>query len=382
MEGVESIERALEEDLEDWELVTRFLPEDWERMARVTRALRRTKKFADADSLLRTLLIHLAAGCSLMETAARARRGGVAQVSGVAVWKRLREAGEWFRWMAQALMAQWVERLPHAILPGGYRLRLVDASTVSEPGSTGSDWRLHYAVELGTLQCDFVEVTDVKAGESFKRFPVQAGDLLIGDRAYANPPGVAHVVRNGGDVLVRLTRTNLPLETPEGRAFPLVKRLERLGRTEVGDWACRVKSDRPAEGFLAGRVCAIRKSRAAAERARTELLREAQKDKRTVHPDTLTLASYVVIFTTVPAPRLSAVAALEVYRGRWQIELVFKRLKSLLALGHLPKKDPQGAKAWLLGKLLVAFLVEAFIHAGEAFFPWGYPLGAPRPEGR
>ena len=382
MEDLESIERALEEDLEDWELVTRFLPEDWERMARVTRALRRTKKFADASSLLRTLLIHLAAGCSLKETAARARRGGLAQVSGVAVWKRLREAGEWFRWMAQALMARWVERLPHAVLPGGYRLRLVDASTVSEPGSTGSDWRLHYAVELGTLQCDFVEVTDVKTGESFKRFPVQAGDLLIGDRAYANPPGVAHVVRNGGEVLVRLTRTNLPLETPEGRPFALVKRLEGLRRTEVGHWACRVKSDRSDEGHLAGRVCAIRKSRAAAERTRTELLREAKKDKRDVHPDTLTLASYVVIFTTVPAERLSATAALEVYRGRWQIELVFKRLKSLLALGHLPKKDPQGAKAWLLGKLLVAFLVEAFIHAGEAFFPWGYPLGAPGPEGR
>jgi hypothetical protein len=62
------------------------------------------------------------------------------------------------------------------------------------------------------------------------------------------------------------------------------------------------------------------------------------------------------------------------YRGRWQVELAFKRLKSLLGLGHLKKVDPQGAKAWLQGKLLVAILIEALISLAERFFPWGYPI--------
>ncbi len=80
------------------------------------------------------------------------------------------------------------------------------------------------------------------------------------------------------------------------------------------------------------------------------------------------------VFTTVKATRLSAAKVLEFYRGRWQIELVFKRLKSLLALGHLKKVDPAAARSWIHGKLLVAFLVEALLREGDAFFPWGYLL--------
>ena len=60
------------------------------------------------------------------------------------------------------------------------------------------------------------------------------------------------------------------------------------------------------------------------------------------------------------------------YRRRWQIELAFKRLKSLLQLGHLRKTDPEGAKAWLQGKLLAACLIEQLILTGERFSPWGY----------
>ena len=93
-----------------------------------------------------------------------------------------------------------------------------------------------------------------------------------------------------------------------------------------------------------------------------------------MRPETLEAAKYVFVFTTVPRTDLSARQALEMYRGRWQIELVFKRLKSILGLGHLRKTDPASAKAWLQGKLLAAFLIEALIRCGESFFPWGWPL--------
>jgi hypothetical protein len=53
---------------------------------------------------------------------------------------------------------------------------------------------------------------------------------------------------------------------------------------------------------------------------------------------------------------------LEYYRLRWQIELVFKRMKSILGLGHLPKKDPISSQAWLEGKLFVGLLIERMIH--------------------
>ena len=114
---------------------------------------------------------------------------------------------------------------------------------------------------------------------------------------------------------------------------------------------------------------------AAAEKARKQIVKEARRKGKRVRPERSEAAGYIMVFTTVSD--LSAAEVLEIYRLRWQIELVFKRLKSLMGLGHLRKVDIQGAKAWLHGKLLVAFLVEAMLRAGETFSPWGYPL---RPE--
>ena len=90
-------------------------------------------------------------------------------------------------------------------------------------------------------------------------------------------------------------------------------------------------------------------------------------------PETLEAAGYIVVFTTLHR-NVSPTTLLEMYRGRWQIELAFKRLKSIMGLGHLKKTDVDAAKAWIHGKLFVAFLIEALISEGERFSPWGYPI--------
>ena len=81
------------------------------------------------------------------------------------------------------------------------------------------------------------------------------------------------------------------------------------------------------------------------------------------------------MFTTLESTAIAATKVLELYRGRWQIELAFKRLKSLLELGALPKKDPPGAKAWIYGKLFAALMIETLIRNAESFSPWGYRIG-------
>jgi len=57
-------------------------------------------------------------------------------------------------------------------------------------------------------------------------------------------------------------------------------------------------------------------------------------------------------------------------------QLVFKRMKSILGLGHLPKKNPQSARAWLAGKLFVGLLVERMIATARTISPWRYELPA------
>ena len=361
---------------DDWEIVQRLLPERWQEKARELGALRRCREFPDAPTLLRVLLIHLAEGCSLRETVVRAAQGGLVSVSDVALLKRLKASGEWFGWMGEQLVQRWANPTAKSLWEAGLRVRVVDGSQVSEPGATGSTWRIHYSALLPTLRCDEVHVTELTIGESLRRFAVRAGDLLIADRGYANRAGVRHVVDHGGAVIVRMNLTNLPLLDAQGRPWNLLRRLRTLSSARLGDWAVWLEDDK---GQLAGRVCAIKKSRLAAQRARDKALRESRHQGHEIQPETLEAAAYTFVFTTLDK-RFSAATILEMYRGRWQVELAFKRLKSLLSLGHLKKFDPQGAQAWLQGKLFVAILIEVLISAAERFSPRGYPIQSAAPS--
>jgi hypothetical protein len=322
------------------------------------------------------LLIHLAEGISARETVVRARLGGLARVSDVALLKRLKASGEWLRWMAEKVMTNWLLVKPAAVFGGGMTVRVLDATTVQEPGVTGSMWRLHYSVRLPSLQCDEVHVTGRGIGESFKRFAVKAGELVVADRGYAHPEGIAQVLKAGGHVLVRINLTNVPLRSPSGAAMTPLTRLRKLKAGQMGEWDVRLPL---AQGLVPARLCAVKLSAQAAARARKKAMANNNRRGHQIQPETLEACGYVMVLTTLAQSKMSATDVLEIYRGRWQVELAFKRLKSLLRLGHLKKTDPEAARAWLHGKLLVAFLIEALIAAGHFFPPWGYPFEAPFP---
>lgn len=360
-------------EFEDWAVLSTFLPIGWDEQARKLGAIRRARYIKEPATVLRILLLHLASGCSLAETAARASAGGLAQISAVGVYKRLRAAEPWLLWLAQNMRG--AANLPMEVL--GRKLRAVDATAVSEPGATGADWKVHYAVNVADLQCDFFELTDIRhGGETFRRVPVVGGDIMMGDRVYATPPGVAHVVGAGGDVLVRLNRATLPLFDRYGKRMALLPLLRMLKGKSPREWAARVQN--PHGGWIAGRLIALRQSVEAANWQLKRLQREARHKHTPLSKDALEFAHYFMVWTSLrsdPEARL----ILELYRLRWQIELVFKRMKSILGLGHLPKADPLSAKAWLEGKLFVGLLIEHMVDTASSFSPWGYSL-APAPE--
>jgi Transposase DDE domain len=150
--------------------------------------------------------------------------------------------------------------------------------------------------------------------------------------------------------------------------------LRKLRIGGIGEWDAILPGAKGEGDDLPVRVCAIKKSKEATEQARKKIRRLASKKGHETKPETLESAAYVVILTTAPATRMSAESALELYRARWQVELVFKRMKSIIGLGHLPKVDPESSRAWLHGKLFVALLTETLVHATESLSPWGYPI--------
>ena len=370
MSKIESQKAGLQED---WELLVSFLPDNWQDLAAETGALKGLRKNKSAENLLRMLLLHLGCGHSLRETAVRARQEGLAELSSVALWNRLRKSQAWLRSLCLELFR---ERGVELSATGGLQVRAVDATTVKEPGKTGSLWRVHYSVRLPSLACDFFRLTETAGrgtGESFVQFPIQAGDYLLADRGYSTARGLRHVVQSGGRVTVRVNTGSLVLETVEGRPFDLLGAVGTLRRAgKISSWDVQVVD---AAGVAAtGRACALRKTQEAIRIAHKSLRRQATRRRKQLRPETLEYAKYVIVFTTYPATEFSATDVLEWYRTRWQVELVFKRFKSLAELGHLPKHDEHSARAWLYGKLFVALLVEKLIGHARAISPWGYHL--------
>lgn len=356
---------------ENWKVLAKFFPANWEEMAKTSGALQRQRKLKSATDLLRLLLIHLADGCSMREAVTRAKQGGVVSISDVALLKRLRSSSEWFRLMAlELLKRRGVETKAPAWL-SSYNVLSLDASVITEPGSTGTDWRLHYSLKLFGLYCEQFLITRPAVGESFVNFKVKAGDLIIGDRVYGSLKGFQFVKKHRGDFLVRFKPKAFQLCRSHGRSFDLLSELHELSLGKVGDWYLQASTGGGRK--LAVRLCAIRKSEQAADEAIIKMHRTYKKKQKSIDPKTLELQRFVILITSLENS-IEAKLVMELYRFRWQIEIAFKRLKSIMGLGHLPKIDEASARAWLHGKLFVALLAQAIVDEGRFFSPWGYPI--------
>ena len=355
----------------DWKILTSFLPKNWELQAEELGALTRKRKIASADSLLHVLLIHLADGKSLRSTAAYAKQAGICEISDVALLHRLKVSGNWLRNMAEGVLQNMPVKVEK--LTSKYQVRIVDGSVVNEPGATGSDWRIHYSFLLENLKCDDFHITSIKKGETLKIYEIKENDIILGDRGYCKRTGIMHVLKNDGNVILRFHSTSLPLFTRKNKRLALLKRLKKLKGNEIGDWDVWFK-DPENNQLVKGRICAMRKSDEAIEKAKKKAIRSASRKGHKLREETLQHAEYVIIFTTLSRHIFKSKKILSLYRGRWQIELVFKRLKSIVKMGHLPKKDEESCIAWLHGKMLVTLLTERLHQEADFFSPWGFPL--------
>jgi len=358
-------------ELDDWEVLKGFLPAGWREQAKVLGAFQRSRKVKDAEALLRLLLIHVAGDCSLRMTALRAGEAGVCEVSDVAVLLRLRGAEKWLGWMVSEMVSRHMAAVPRELDVGNWRLCVADSTALREPGGLGTAWRIHYLLDFPSLGCIDQQVSDAKTGESLRMFDFAPGQLALVDRGYGHRADIAHVVGQGADIVARISRTALPVHDANGERFDLLAQLRTLASAEIGAWAVHFTYE---DKRIAGRICAVRKSEAAAARERARIRRAAQQKRKRVSPEALQAAGYTFVFTSLPAS-VPAAAVLELYRARWQVELAFKRLKSLLGLSRLKKHDPAAARAWIAAKLLVALLIEDMLAAAEHFSPWGYTLG-------
>jgi hypothetical protein len=331
-----------------------------------TGAFVRRREIQSPSDLLQLILTWAVGGCSLRETVALAAEAGLADVSDVALLKRIsRSCG----WLASLLTDLLADRVENAEM--NTRIRLIDATAISSPGDQGTSLRVHMAMQLGTNRCDTIEVTDGRGSESLDRFTYSAGEIVIADAGYAHRAALAGVAEAGAYFLVRLPWSSLPLETVDGEPFDLFTTLDGLPEAEPGEFQVQFRP--PKAQPVVCRLIAIRKTEALAAEARQRVLANSKRHgTKATDLRTLTYAGFICVLTNAPV-ELSSRSLLDLYRFRWQIEMKFKNLKSVLDLDNVPARSPELLKAYVLAKLLVAVVIDRLLSA-ESFFPWGYPM--------
>jgi hypothetical protein len=332
---------------------------DLDRLALETKAIQRKRKIGDGASLLRLALARGPGGFSLRQTSGWVSLLKIGELSNPGVHYRLKQAVAFLAAIVGLLLAV---KAPGARLRWpGRTLRLADGTCVSKPSSKGTDWRIHGVFDLGSGGFSHLELTDKHGAEALERGAPLAGEIRIGDRGYARAPVLKRFLAAGGgmaDFIVRLGWNALRLSTIRGKSFDLIKYLQRLPAGMRPHEVTLRAAAGPGQGALPLRLIVQRKTPEATEATRLALRRAAIKKGKKLDPRSLIAAEFMILGTSLPKRGYSAKDILAVYRLRWQIELAFKRLKSLLHIDRLPTRTERTSRSWLYAHLILALLCD------------------------
>lgn len=340
-----------------WSQVVEWLggAEALDASARSHKAFVRARGVKTATDLLRLAMLYGPGGHSLRVCAAMAAAQDIAKISDVALMKRFRASANWL----EALCGEAIQRLSSRLSADatGRAIRVIDGSRLEGPGQRC--WRLHLCYDLNGARPVHAAITTMAEGERIDRFDTTAGEVLLADRAYPQPDGLAGILRAGGDVLVRLTWNSVRLIEADGRPVDWMGLFEAADAHGVIDRPVRLTKARGAFPPLDLRLVVLKKPAEAAAKARETARKANRKDQhRRIDPRTLAAAGHLILLTSLPPEEIAAANIGALYRVRWQIELAFKRLKSLLHIDRLPAKDPDLARAWLHANLLFALTID------------------------
>lgn len=343
----EQLDRLLNEQWAQ-EMLPR-LPAALEEQARALGAFIRKRQVRGAAELLRALLIYALCGLSFRGLGCWAVLTGIGSLSEKAWRKRLQRAAGWISWLLGALIAttQRPAWLPEGIKETG--IVLVDFSSIKLIGGTGDDLRLHLGYDLLAGRMDHVVVSDQHQAESIPVEVVRRNWIYVSDSGYRQRY-VATLMQQGGQVVVRRYGHDLHLEAENATVMDVRAQAQRLDygeSTSLFGWI-----NLPGKGQRAYvRVILKHLPKAQAQRARESKEAKAKAKGKTLKEETLWWAEWIVIVTTLCEEDWPNELVLRLYQARWQIELLFKRMKMFLQMHVLRFKQIE--RASLLVQLLL-----------------------------
>jgi len=340
------------------------LPEGYEAACYGEKAIQRKRGIDNPHDLMMLAMFHMFTGCSLIEISTIAALTKLGKVSDVAFMKRFEGCNNWFKWIIGELLTCGSIEYQKPEWLSNYRILANDASDVVEKGRSGRVYKLHYALDLFKMQCAEYKITTEKVGESLRNFNLQPNDLIVADRIYSTFVGMRHCIESGANFVMRLRSKGFYMYDSQDQKIDLLRHLETLEAGETLDLAVHVKMTGTESTPV--RICAIKKDAGSIEKTQRKLARKKSKKQEAISDDTLAFNNYIVLVTMLSST-ITAGQILELYRLRWQVEICFKRLKSIMDFGDLPKRRIESVLTWLNGKIMIALLIEKLI--GKKPFP-------------
>lgn len=347
----------------------KIIPEGYEKACWETKAMSRKNGLQNEKDLL-TLCIFYAYDHSLIEVQSYAKAAGIYDISDVGFMKRFSRCGNWFKWIIEHLAPSEIVQYPKPEILNDYRVLAVDATDIVAGGKANQKWHIHYALDLFNLSCAMFKLTPETTGESLKDFELQQGDLVLGDRAYASLSGIEYCKKHGADFVLRVKNKSFRMYNENGDKVSfedILKDVENICK----DTTVFIKMSN--KEMFPIRVCAVKKDEQALKRTEKKLHRKESQKQIKYSDSTKFVHQYFFVVTSLD-DRFSAEQILDLYKLRWQVEMVFKRFKSIVKLGSMPTKTAASSEAWLNCKMLIVLLIEKLLSNSD------FPPTAPEDE--
>jgi len=261
-------------------------------------------------------------------------------------------------WLLAAMLSGPQVSSEQTTSSGMGRIILVDATRIKEVGGTGDDWHVHSAYDLRASCLIQVHITDQHTAESLQHFHLQPFDLLIADRGYGYRKNIAYAYQQRAYVILRFAPSTCPLLDQRLQPLDIVKWLKQVkcGTHCRNAWC--IHEDKKYHV----RIIASELPPEKAAEARKKREQEAKKKGKQLQPDTLFLVGWMLLITNLPKRPWSHKRIIQLYRARWQIELLFKRMKQMRHMHVTRSKTPQGCESSLLAWLVLWALQEQEAH--------------------
>jgi len=237
---------------------------------------------------------------------------------------------------------------------------LADALPGSGGGASAANCKLQAGYEYKHGELGFLKINPgTRPDNAFTtQIPsiLKTCDLALFDQGYFKLETLSQITKKGAFFLTRfLVKTGLR----DAKTLAPIN-LQNVLYHLHGD-SCQLHVVMGGQNRLPGvrcRLICLRVSKQAANERRRRLLKEAKKKGRTPSKMHLVLCDWTLLVTNVPIKYLPEKMAWQLYSLRWQIELLFKQLKSVLAIHRSHTTKLSRLKCEIYGKLIFAVLIH------------------------